>query len=759
MKIKVIQILNLILAIVISFFVVSYTFAWFSNSRSEETQFGAGSAGAYFAGGDGSYGDPFIIDRAQHLYNLSWLQNMGKFVDNKGKQTKYYFAMSDDVDLVVNGTPIILPPIGNDEYPFIGEFDGRGHNISNAIISTNRNVLTGIPAALDKSATTVDSSGNKRYKFSNSVGFFGMTGEGSSISDFILKNPVIDLVDNLEYNSICDSAATPSASSSPKTAGIAVGYVNGGVSSIGISGGALAVRRTSYTTVNSIIGSANPNIKFDLTGGEAGGDGNSYGSSFNVGGMLERLYTIYKNQYGTDYVKNGTMTAASTYSPYLPTISTQNTYPALDAGEKMAFSVDASQSTYSGNTAKEVVSDLNVGYFLGNQNKITNKTLTFGDKLYEEYGQYYTQKTVNNNQTAYVTPDSSGIVPRWFYENTYEPQSGNKYNTSNRSYTSGGGFKALTQEKFDSLPQNIKDLLPDDNTSKTFTTIRLSQQWNYTNYGHNYGTTDNYSWSYHGQISYMGKTYGEDTLDSNGKPIANNADTRGIALPNNGIWFKPATVGVFRFIMYADSPGQGFALIKINRTNSTDENPFNVDTSLNGQDCLTHRVIYHEMPSNVLLYFEYDTTDDFAENKEVEYLLLSSGSGAYFVYLDIGAGGSSGDGESNGNGDGDGEKQADVSGVDFVGDGVTLESDGSGAYTFSALYSATETMIVFTNNNAAITLYFHRTDSDDTTIAVKYYTTGTNSPSASVAKRADISTTKNNFTVEKIGVVGGYNWN
>lgn len=58
---------------------------------------------------------------------------------------------------------VIIPPIGNDEYPFIGNFNGGGYTISDLVVSTDINKIY--------NGNFLGSS----YKFSNAVGLFGMT--------------------------------------------------------------------------------------------------------------------------------------------------------------------------------------------------------------------------------------------------------------------------------------------------------------------------------------------------------------------------------------------------------------------------------------------------------------------------------------------------------------------------------------------------------------------------------------------------------
>ncbi len=63
--------LPLILCLVLVF--SATTFAWFiaSNAITFPESFGSTDANAYFAGGDGTAGNPYQISNAVHLYNLA----------------------------------------------------------------------------------------------------------------------------------------------------------------------------------------------------------------------------------------------------------------------------------------------------------------------------------------------------------------------------------------------------------------------------------------------------------------------------------------------------------------------------------------------------------------------------------------------------------------------------------------------------------------------------------------------------------------
>ena len=130
--------------------VAAAAFAWFStNKRETEHEHVNGDVGlrGYFYDGDGTAIYPYEIVTPTHFYNLCRLQNLGVF------PTKKFFVIGHN-----NGTPenpnyqciidtddhgeiiwgdyldmdgISLSPVGNEETPFVGEFNGHGIPIKN----------------------------------------------------------------------------------------------------------------------------------------------------------------------------------------------------------------------------------------------------------------------------------------------------------------------------------------------------------------------------------------------------------------------------------------------------------------------------------------------------------------------------------------------------------------------------------------------------------------------------------------------------
>lgn len=710
---------SLIVALLVAVFTVGYAFAWILNRKDADFAIKGASAGAYFdsTSGDGTAAEfdaahingPFVIANATHMRNLAVLQNTGRFGTNK-----YYFRIKDTVKEIDMGD-LWLPPIGNDDNPFRGEFNGRGKSIKNLKVTTDKSLLT-------KEMYPTQASDD--YEFSNAVGLFGNTHKDSVIRNFILNNPKV-LIGDLSSTAYGDEPGLNEdvnvENKTQKVAGIAVGRVAGLCQSIGVratesAATSLEIRVDGYSTFNSILGGLDKWLESSVTGGGhtagTGGTGANFGSNFDVQSLVARIEKIKTNKSGANA------------SVLLPDISGNEPI----SGEKLPFSVDSNKSTYEGAQAQEVVSNQNVGYFLGNQNKITQDTFAFSEPLTLSSGTW-----IGSNGKA----PSKDTVPMWFYKNTWEGD----YNTNNSTF-SDGQFEPLSQDEYNELPDTIKSLLPADpltttdysnkKVSKTFERVRISQGYDNLQAAQNYGKTDNSRWSYHGQISWMGKTYGEGFKNADGKAVDEdgnlltdptwggtadfNAYTGGVALPNCAIWFKPSQAGKVRFVMYAATSGHGFSLLRIVRENADAKNPFKVDTSKAGQDIVWGSpIIQTRMPAYAFMYYEYDVDPEDIAAGNVEFMLMcnSETNGAYFLYMDLGA---------NASEDAKTVVPDTISAVDFIYDGVEIEQDSQSAIgvgnfivgtgASKALYDSSKTSIYFEDVESILKIVYLRLHND-----------------------------------------------
>ena len=272
--------------------------AWFNNIRDAKPNISASVHASYFAGGDGSAENPFQINLPVQLYYFAWLQDLGVFnTDEDGTLNQIYFELTSNIDM----TGYNLPPIGTPKYPFVGNFDGNGYKVSNLTVSN-------IEGLTDTPATEEDVDGFQI------VGFFGVVGSledtnSDDNADTILigsttysyssaANEVKDfLLDNVKIQST-------NPEDDRTLAGIAVGYLNGNISGVGLYNCSM-----EFGADVSVLDSGNITDKlsgysligFSRTAYEAytehqGGTGSDFGGSLDMEGIHARLTSIYNAQ-------------------------------------------------------------------------------------------------------------------------------------------------------------------------------------------------------------------------------------------------------------------------------------------------------------------------------------------------------------------------------------------------------------------------------------------------------------------------------
>lgn len=172
---------------------------------------------SYFQSGDGSQAHPFEIAKPEQFYNLAWLQYLGKFneADGSGTIPTTYFYLSADIDM----TDYVLPPVGTEKYPFIGNFDGKGKTVTGLNIA----VPTDLPI-------------EEAYEYPQIVGAFGVVGTMGDTKDSITidgqdctYSSAANEVKNVTFKGLTVETQTTNA-----LIGLAAGYVNGKLTNVGI---------------------------------------------------------------------------------------------------------------------------------------------------------------------------------------------------------------------------------------------------------------------------------------------------------------------------------------------------------------------------------------------------------------------------------------------------------------------------------------------------------------------------------------------
>ena len=267
---------------------IASSIAWFDHKTTLTPAILQGSTqGAYFGGGNGTKDTPYLIKNQRHLYNLAWLQYLGEFnktvTDPSTIDKQYYFKRDDSLkDSGLDRKDFVLPPIGTESNPFLGNFDGNEVTINNLTVSNNFNDLNKHPYNV-----TSDSFNKENIQI---VGFFGIIGSHNTLS--YSYSSVINSVSNLYLNNV-----TINTSSNNTLCGIFAGYANASISYCGvhyatIKIGSNVTKIDAFNNVSSytLIGDYNQDGYEweDKPGGDVGyGTSTDFGQIFNDLGSKE----------------------------------------------------------------------------------------------------------------------------------------------------------------------------------------------------------------------------------------------------------------------------------------------------------------------------------------------------------------------------------------------------------------------------------------------------------------------------------------
>lgn len=195
------------------------TYAWYRPIKLNfaPAKVGGSIRASYFESGDGSQAQPFVIAKPEQFYNLAWLQYLGRFNEagENGTIPTTYFRLSADIDM----TGYVLPPVGTEKYPFVGNFDGEGKTVTGLEIA----VPTDLPI-------------EGEYEKPQIVGAFGvvgtMDGEAGNITidgHNYTYSSAANEVKNVTFKRLTVETQTTNA-----LIGLAAGYVNGTLTNVGI---------------------------------------------------------------------------------------------------------------------------------------------------------------------------------------------------------------------------------------------------------------------------------------------------------------------------------------------------------------------------------------------------------------------------------------------------------------------------------------------------------------------------------------------
>lgn len=388
-------------------------FAWFKDMTATTPNITATAQRSYFESGTGTEEFPFEIARPVQLYYLSWLQQLGFFNRPSGEGNKirqYYFYLSDDLDM----TGYTLPPIGTGETPFIGNFDGRGHIISNLKITNEDAAQTLVPVGDAEREAQV-------------VGFFGAIGsmEENGVITVNGARYTYDTAVNSAYNFLLDTVEieTKTPLDDKTLIGIVAGYACGNLESIGVyncsikaAGGISALDSENITdklSSYSLVGYSKTAIDAYV---EAEGDeGGSWGGSIDMLSAHTRLFTAY----GSGTTTNRISYTYRKYFNYFYDKNGEQIGSAVSAGSDSAYYKYNDYSSTGGAfllAMRGANSTSSQYYYLNGGVRISNTRYYYEDEtgyvISDSAGGYYLQADIDSGVSQSVDAGTT-----WLYDN------------------------------------------------------------------------------------------------------------------------------------------------------------------------------------------------------------------------------------------------------------------------------------------------------------------------------------------------------
>ena len=473
------------------------TLAWFKNGvnidfngADADFDISAGAEASYYGGGTGAPDDPYIISNKLHLYNLAWLQYIGTY--NKTNIRQLYFKVTADINM----DGITLPPIGTDQYPFLGHFDGQGYEISNLTISNDDPLESSSAFGVMKpsNSSLVGTSP------SDIIGFFGVVGKLPT-QDFTYDSTIVSManltISNINVNSISDQTLI----------GLAAGYVNGNMQGIRV-GGKSSLSVAGQRAVSSTI--TNNLSDYGLVG---------YAANKGAGGeymqTLSKYYDSDEDTQGGGENWGGSLDMASLYTrlKYMQGKASVPANPGPTYVYNESYLNDTYENRVSTGTENIYRYSMNTGSnFAGSFNLTASQT----NKVYLVGGHYVNQLYYSSyDETGYYITDGNG---------NYLSYSGSGLGNSTAEtatvwhFTNTSGTAKIYTEYFDPELYTLTTyyLRNNNNSLNTTTNSNNGSNWTLTKNGNDLSIVNN---SYH-------IVYGSDswTLVANGLNILTGVD-------------------------------------------------------------------------------------------------------------------------------------------------------------------------------------------------------------------------------------------
>lgn len=599
-----------------------FTFAWLSGATTEvniEAMQG-GIISQYFHCGSGTEQDPFVITRPVHLYNMTELyKNLDGFAEEN-----HYFQLGYDLDN--NGTLEFynynndgtlgtgysnslnmnyyenFHPIGDENKPFGGTFNGSGLTINNLNISG---------AGL------------------SDIGVFGYVTEDATIQDLYIDNLEIDITDAVDDDHNHNNAYV----------GYIAGHIDDATCFTNTYVNNCEITGNSCLTKNDwgYFGYCDNAASLEQFISKASGQGseNDWGGSFNSKDYTALGYSIHPTNSGTH-----TKTVSGQGGYYMAITASTNANPEnnqvvyrLRDGSYIPLKFNSEDKTHNKNTGYLVGS--NVGTGVNASPKISAyKLVNIGNALSNTA--YTNMGTTYSNSTPNISYDDSKLEVltynggAWKRISDTHNSNNNTTNTQIRNYTKTS-YEDLGLIKYENSRNSLQDILT----------------------GHNFIHGIHFD---NNQVSNTNKL----TIPANTARVDGINYTTTYQVPKGSINFKLREKGIINFFAGTYNSSQVnlnfFSLHQVTRSggnisnikeitqiykNTGDGNPYVYKYSDNSYSAGTRGNLVFDVATilkgnapvvNMLYYFEVPVNPG-------EYAMGVAGStqGAYMIYLDLGA--------------------------------------------------------------------------------------------------------------------------
>ena len=413
----------------ITTFVVANSFAWFTESNKKTPTINGSTPTAYYKSGDGTKDNPYVIARPVHLYNFAWLQYMGTYnkVDDDGTVKQTYFKIDDDLATDSNGNKVLdmkgyaLPPLGTEDNPFVGDFDGNGAIITNLTISNKYGDYSRTPSSVTST----------NFDVPQVIGLFGVIGATDTSKAYEYSSTTDALVHDVYAENL--TIKNDTSSNKQTLAGLLAGYVNAPMLNCGVGLGTfdLASDTKSLGTYNgttlkgvsdyALVGSYNSeNFSWSIPDGGGGGQGNDWGGSIDISSFAKRITYIKKQICGELNPAGSSTNNTKTYTSDIYNVSLYERAVSSDS-YKFDFDWFTFDDSIAGKTNSYI--SFQEGTYLPLNINLTTSTIKdeqgndYSDSTSPQLGSFYDGKnaeSVLSTNTGYIVgyKSSTNAYPR-----------------------------------------------------------------------------------------------------------------------------------------------------------------------------------------------------------------------------------------------------------------------------------------------------------------------------------------------------------